>query len=124
MPELFCKTKVIEVMKLSTTTSCNSRLEPQRNGLELITLVCSYDPCMVYMYIYLLYLYQSHGSYGFAFRAVFCSRVPGLHFLRYTQLADSWPQTNLKGERLEITWLVVEPTHLKNMLVKLDHFPE
>ena len=22
-----------------------------------------------------------------------------------------------------IYWLVVEPTHLKNMLVKLDHFP-
>ena len=21
-------------------------------------------------------------------------------------------------------WLVVEPTHLKNMLVKLDHFPK
>jgi len=22
-----------------------------------------------------------------------------------------------------VNWLVVEPTHLKNMLVKLDHFP-
>ena len=21
-------------------------------------------------------------------------------------------------------WLVVEPTHLKNMLVKMDHFPQ
>ena len=27
------------------------------------------------------------------------------------------------NEKNNITWLVVEPTHLKNMLVKTDHFP-
>jgi len=26
--------------------------------------------------------------------------------------------------RNSIGWVVVEPTHLKNMLVKLDHFPK
>ena len=31
---------------------------------------------------------------------------------------------NIKAKNLKDFWLVVEPTHLKNMLVKLDHFPK
>ena len=38
----------------------------------------------------------------------------------------SWSRSQKGGkkEQEDETWLVVEPTHLKNMLVKLETFPQ
>ena len=33
------------------------------------------------------------------------------------------PSMLVSGSEKNINWLVVEPTHLKNMLVKMDYFP-
>ena len=46
---------------------------------------------------------------------------------RLLELSESepWPkQLNKSRDPFPHIWLVVEPTHLKNMLVKLDHFPK
>ena len=58
MPKLFCKTTVIEVMKMSMTTSWNSLLEPQRNGLELMMLVCI-SGCFSWGSIFMFEVYKT-----------------------------------------------------------------
>ena len=54
--------------------------------------------------------------------------VPSPHKADESKIATLAPTCWLKSEinspvEGKVVWLVVEPTHLKNMLVKMDHFP-
>ena len=45
------------------------------------------------------------------------------HLQLATHHLQSLPMATKNPTRKTTAWLVVEPTHVKHMLVKLDHFP-
>ena len=77
-------------------------------------------------------------SEGFVWQLTICVAIAKMYSMRLRSLFQdvSLDNESLKEARCSAQmeknkfndsmtcWLVVEPTHLKNMLVKLDHFPK